>query len=152
TYNDCFILFVGNLPQDIDKRELKEFFMTYGNVVNLWINTKSVGGNLPNFGFVVFDTSDSVQRILEAQLEGPIMFQDKVHLKVKERKLKAVREQETRPHRSWSRDRSRDQILKVLVLSRTLKHFDSVLSRTRAARTRDFPSRQFETSTNSCYF
>uniref|UniRef100_A0A8C5DQP3 Uncharacterized protein n=1 Tax=Gouania willdenowi TaxID=441366 RepID=A0A8C5DQP3_GOUWI len=42
--------------------------------------------------------------------------------------------------------------LKVLVLSRTLKHFDSVLSRTRAARTRDFPSRPFETSTNSCYF
>uniref|UniRef100_A0A8C5HCK1 GTPase activating protein (SH3 domain) binding protein 2 n=1 Tax=Gouania willdenowi TaxID=441366 RepID=A0A8C5HCK1_GOUWI len=32
---DSHQLFVGNLPQDIDKRELKEFFMTYGNVVNL---------------------------------------------------------------------------------------------------------------------
>uniref|UniRef100_A0A8C5DDB7 RRM domain-containing protein n=1 Tax=Gouania willdenowi TaxID=441366 RepID=A0A8C5DDB7_GOUWI len=92
-------LFVGNLPQDIVKRELKEFFMTYGNVVNLWINTKSVGGKLPNFGFVVFDNSDSVQRILEAQVEGPIMFQDKVRLKVKERKPRAVREQETLPGR-----------------------------------------------------
>ncbi|XP_028296942.1 ras GTPase-activating protein-binding protein 2-like [Gouania willdenowi] len=96
---DSHQLFVGNLPQDIVKRELKEFFMTYGNVVNLWINTKSVGGKLPNFGFVVFDNSDSVQRILEAQVEGPIMFQDKVRLKVKERKPRAVREQETLPGR-----------------------------------------------------
>uniref|UniRef100_A0A8C5HBT5 GTPase activating protein (SH3 domain) binding protein 2 n=1 Tax=Gouania willdenowi TaxID=441366 RepID=A0A8C5HBT5_GOUWI len=95
----CPTLFVGNLPQDIDKRELKEFFMTYGNVVNLWINTKSVKGNLPNFVFVVFDNSDFVQRILEAQVEGPIMFQCKVRLKVKERKPRAVREQETRPRR-----------------------------------------------------
>uniref|UniRef100_A0A8C5EKY4 RRM domain-containing protein n=1 Tax=Gouania willdenowi TaxID=441366 RepID=A0A8C5EKY4_GOUWI len=68
-------LFVGNLPQDIVKSELKEFFMTYGNVVNLWINTKSVGGKLPNFEVVVFDNSDS------------------------ERKPRAVREQETRPGR-----------------------------------------------------
>uniref|UniRef100_A0A8C5DK29 RRM domain-containing protein n=1 Tax=Gouania willdenowi TaxID=441366 RepID=A0A8C5DK29_GOUWI len=49
---DSHQLFVGNLPQDIVKSELKEFFMTYGNVVNLWINTKSVGRKLPNFGFV----------------------------------------------------------------------------------------------------
>ena len=40
----------------------------YGNVVELRINTKGVGGKLPNFGFVVFDDSDPVQRILGAKV------------------------------------------------------------------------------------
>lgn len=42
----------------------------YGNVVELRINTKGVGGKLPNFGFVVFDDSDPVQKILGAKVEG----------------------------------------------------------------------------------
>ena len=42
----------------------------YGNVVELRINTKGVGGKLPNFGFVVFDDSDPVQRILGAKVVG----------------------------------------------------------------------------------
>ncbi|CAK6958588.1 ras GTPase-activating protein-binding protein 2 isoform X1 [Scomber scombrus] len=69
-YPDSHQLFVGNLPHDIDESELKDFFMTYGNVVELRINTKGVGGKLPNFGFVVFDDSDPVQRILGAKVEG----------------------------------------------------------------------------------
>ena len=46
------------------------FFLAYGNVVELRINTKGVGGKLPNFGFVVFDDSDPVQKILGAKEEG----------------------------------------------------------------------------------
>lgn len=42
----------------------------YGNVVELRINTKGVGGKLPNFGFVVFDDSEPVQKILGAKVEG----------------------------------------------------------------------------------
>lgn len=45
-------------------------FAAYGNVVELRINTKGVGGKLPNFGFVVFDDSDPVQRILGAKVDG----------------------------------------------------------------------------------
>lgn len=45
-------------------------FSAYGNVVELRINTKGVGGKLPNFGFVVFDDSDPVQKILGAKVEG----------------------------------------------------------------------------------
>lgn len=48
-------------------------FTGFGNVVELRINTKGVGGKLPNFGFVVFDDSEPVQRILIAKvsdLEG----------------------------------------------------------------------------------
>lgn len=42
----------------------------YGNVVELRINTKGVGGKLPNFGFVVFDDAEPVQRILGAKVAG----------------------------------------------------------------------------------
>uniref|UniRef100_A0A3B3ZGF2 Uncharacterized protein n=1 Tax=Periophthalmus magnuspinnatus TaxID=409849 RepID=A0A3B3ZGF2_9GOBI len=69
-YPDSHQLFVGNLPHDIDESELKDFFMTFGNVVELRINTKGVGGKLPNFGFVVFDDSEPVQRILGAKTRG----------------------------------------------------------------------------------
>ncbi|XP_054635950.1 ras GTPase-activating protein-binding protein 2 isoform X2 [Dunckerocampus dactyliophorus] len=92
-YPDSHQLFVGNLPHDIDESELRDFFMTYGNVVELRINTKAVGGKLPNFGFVVFDDSDPVQRILGAK---PIMFRGEVRLNVEEKKTRAVRERETR--------------------------------------------------------
>lgn len=37
-------------------------------MVELRINTKGVGGKLPNFGFVVFDDSEPVQRILVAKV------------------------------------------------------------------------------------
>lgn len=36
--------------------------------MELRINTKGVGGKLPNFGFVVFDDSEPVQRILLAKV------------------------------------------------------------------------------------
>ncbi|XP_075058178.1 ras GTPase-activating protein-binding protein 2 isoform X1 [Mixophyes fleayi] len=92
-YPDSHQLFVGNLPHDIDESELKEFFMSYGNVMELRINTKGVGGKLPNFGFVVFDDSDPVQRILLAK---PIMFRGEVRLNVEEKKTRAAREREIR--------------------------------------------------------
>ncbi|XP_004280242.1 ras GTPase-activating protein-binding protein 2 isoform X1 [Orcinus orca] len=92
-YPDSHQLFVGNLPHDIDENELKEFFMSFGNVVELRINTKGVGGKLPNFGFVVFHDSEPVQRILIAK---PIMFRGEVRLNVEEKKTRAARERETR--------------------------------------------------------
>uniref|UniRef100_A0A665XDX5 GTPase activating protein (SH3 domain) binding protein 2 n=1 Tax=Echeneis naucrates TaxID=173247 RepID=A0A665XDX5_ECHNA len=104
-YPDSHQLFVGNLPHDIDESELKEFFMTYGNVVELRINTKGVGGKLPNFGFVVFDDSDPVQRILGAK---PIMFRGDVRLNVEEKKTRAVRERETRGGGDERRDMRRN--------------------------------------------
>ncbi|XP_067903045.1 ras GTPase-activating protein-binding protein 2-like isoform X2 [Heterodontus francisci] len=92
-YPDSHQLFVGNLPHDIDENELKDFFMGFGNVVELRINTKSSGGKLPNFGFVVFDDPDPVQRILSAK---PVMFRGEVRLNVEEKKTRAVREGERR--------------------------------------------------------
>nr|XP_033782992.1 ras GTPase-activating protein-binding protein 1 [Geotrypetes seraphini]XP_033782993.1 ras GTPase-activating protein-binding protein 1 [Geotrypetes seraphini]XP_033782994.1 ras GTPase-activating protein-binding protein 1 [Geotrypetes seraphini]XP_033782995.1 ras GTPase-activating protein-binding protein 1 [Geotrypetes seraphini] len=87
-YPDSHQLFVGNLPHDVDKSELKEFFQTYGNVVELRINS---GGKLPNFGFVVFDDPEPVQKILGNR---PIMFRGDVRLNVEEKKTRAAREGE----------------------------------------------------------
>ncbi|XP_064507388.1 ras GTPase-activating protein-binding protein 2 isoform X2 [Pseudopipra pipra] len=105
-YPDSHQLFVGNLPHDIDESELKEFFMSFGNVVELRINTKGVGGKLPNFGFVVFDDSEPVQRILVAK---PIMFRGEVRLNVEEKKTRAARERETRGGGDDRRDLRRNE-------------------------------------------
>ncbi|XP_028324803.1 ras GTPase-activating protein-binding protein 2-like [Gouania willdenowi] len=90
-YPDSHQLFVGNLPHDTDESELKELFMTYGNEVELRINTRGVSRKLPKFGFVVFDNSDPVQNILQ---DEPIWYRGEVRLNVEKKKAWPVRERE----------------------------------------------------------
>ncbi|BFZ18028.1 hypothetical protein BsWGS_21068 [Bradybaena similaris] len=85
-YSDSQQLFVGNLPQHITERELKEFFEQYGNVEELRINTKSSGGKVPNFGFVVFENADTVQKILKIKATQPIKYNNEHRLNVEEKK------------------------------------------------------------------
>uniref|UniRef100_A0A670IGT4 G3BP stress granule assembly factor 1 n=1 Tax=Podarcis muralis TaxID=64176 RepID=A0A670IGT4_PODMU len=66
---------------------------SYGNVVELRINS---GGKLPNFGFVVFDDPEPVQKILANR---PIMFRGEVRLNVEEKKTRAAREGDRRDNR-----------------------------------------------------
>ncbi|XP_055015315.1 ras GTPase-activating protein-binding protein 1 [Boleophthalmus pectinirostris] len=89
-YPDAHQLFVGNVPHDVEKAELKEFFEHYGTVLELRINS---GGKLPNFGFVVFDDAEPVQKILNNR---PIKFRNDVRLNVEEKKTRSVREGERR--------------------------------------------------------
>uniref|UniRef100_A0A3B3ZAI7 Uncharacterized protein n=1 Tax=Periophthalmus magnuspinnatus TaxID=409849 RepID=A0A3B3ZAI7_9GOBI len=89
-YPDAHQLFVGNVPHDVEKAELKEFFEHYGTVLELRINS---GGKLPNFGFVVFDDAEPVQKILSNR---PIKFRNDVRLNVEEKKTRSVREGERR--------------------------------------------------------
>uniref|UniRef100_A0A8D3A126 GTPase activating protein (SH3 domain) binding protein 1 n=1 Tax=Scophthalmus maximus TaxID=52904 RepID=A0A8D3A126_SCOMX len=89
-YPDAHQLFVGNVPHDVDKSELKEFFEQYGTVLELRINS---GGKLPNFGFVVFDDSEPVQKILSNR---PIKFRGDVRLNVEEKKTRSAREGDRR--------------------------------------------------------
>jgi len=88
-YPDAHQLFVGNVPHDVDKTELKEFFEQYGTVLEVRINS---GGKLPNFGFVVFDDSEPVQKILSR----PIKFRGDVRLNVEEKKTRSTRDGERR--------------------------------------------------------
>ncbi|XP_029057555.1 ras GTPase-activating protein-binding protein 1-like [Monodon monoceros] len=83
-------LFISNLPHEVDKSELKDFFQNYGNVVELRINSS---GKLPNFGFIVFDDSEPVQKVLSNR---PIMFRGEVCLNVEEKKTQTVREGDRR--------------------------------------------------------
>ncbi|XP_026991643.1 ras GTPase-activating protein-binding protein 1 isoform X3 [Tachysurus fulvidraco] len=87
-YPDSQQLFVGNVPHDVDRAELKEFFEQYGTVLELRINS---GGKLPNFGFVVFDDSEPVQKILSNR---PIKLRGDVRLNVEEKKTRSAREGE----------------------------------------------------------
>ncbi|XP_059167984.1 ras GTPase-activating protein-binding protein 2-like [Physella acuta] len=85
-YSDNQQLFVGNLPHIITESELKEFFEQYGKVEELRINTKSGGGKVPNFGFVVFENPDTVQEILKIKLHQPIKYKGEHRLNVEEKK------------------------------------------------------------------
>ncbi|XP_030620804.1 ras GTPase-activating protein-binding protein 1 [Chanos chanos] len=89
-YPDSHQLFVGNVPHDVDRAELKEFFEQYGTVLELRINS---GGKLPNFGFVVFDDSEPVQKILNSR---PIKLRGDVRLNVEEKKTRSAREGDRR--------------------------------------------------------
>uniref|UniRef100_A0A8C6TP45 GTPase activating protein (SH3 domain) binding protein 1 n=1 Tax=Neogobius melanostomus TaxID=47308 RepID=A0A8C6TP45_9GOBI len=92
-YPDAQQLFVGNVPHDVEKAELKEFFEQYGTVLELRINS---GGKLPNFGFVVFDDAEPVQKILSNR---PIKFRGDVRLNVEEKKTRSAREGDRRDPR-----------------------------------------------------
>lgn len=65
-YPDTHQLFVGNVPLDATEKELRDFFDIYGNVVELRINTKGSDGK-PNYGFIIFDNPESVQKVLKAK-------------------------------------------------------------------------------------
>lgn len=74
----CFKQIKVIFPQQLELQSILYKYLTvgviipistgFGNVVELRINTKGVGGKLPNFGFVVFDDSEPVQRILIAKV------------------------------------------------------------------------------------
>jgi len=87
-YSDRQQLFVGNLPLNITERELKEFFEQYGKVEELRINTKSGGGKLPNFGFVVFESPDTVKSILNIKASDGIKYNGEHRLNVEEKKAR----------------------------------------------------------------
>ncbi|CAL1283810.1 unnamed protein product [Larinioides sclopetarius] len=85
-YPDSQQLFVGNLTHSITEEELKAHFTQFGRVLDMRINTKQTqkigGGKVPNFGFIVFDDAESVQKVLSAR---PIYFNDH-RLNVEEKK------------------------------------------------------------------
>ncbi|XP_042626296.1 ras GTPase-activating protein-binding protein 1 isoform X3 [Cyprinus carpio] len=103
-YPDSHQLFVGNVPHDVDKNELKEFFEQYGTVLELRINS---GGKLPNFGFVVFDDAEPVQKILSNR---PIKLRGDVRLNVEEKKTRSAREGDRRDNRPRGPGGPRDRV------------------------------------------
>ncbi|XP_033101123.1 ras GTPase-activating protein-binding protein 2-like [Anneissia japonica] len=79
-------LFVGNLPLDVEEEELKQFFSSYGQVLETRIS-KNTMGKIPYFGFVVFETTQPVQNLLKmAKQQEQILFRGTHRLNVEEKK------------------------------------------------------------------
>uniref|UniRef100_A0A8C5H7I7 RRM domain-containing protein n=1 Tax=Gouania willdenowi TaxID=441366 RepID=A0A8C5H7I7_GOUWI len=87
-YPDAHQLFVGNIPHDVEKPELMEFFEQFGSVLDFKIICRE---KHPNFGFVVFNDSEPVQKILSSR---PIELFDNVRLNVQKKKTCSPREVE----------------------------------------------------------
>jgi squid-like protein len=64
-------LFVGGLPQDIKDSDLKEHFSTFGEIEGINVKTDPNTGRSRGFGFIVYKTTDSVEKAV-AQEEHEI--------------------------------------------------------------------------------
>jgi RNA recognition motif-containing protein len=62
-------LFVGSLPYDLTKDELKELFSRYGSVVSATVIMDRVTGQSKGFGFVEMSQSDEGQKAM-SELDG----------------------------------------------------------------------------------
>ncbi|CAH2040398.1 unnamed protein product, partial [Iphiclides podalirius] len=56
-------LFVGNLRNEIEEEDLRNYFTPYGNIVSVTVVTEKDTGKKRGFGFVEFDDYDPVDRV-----------------------------------------------------------------------------------------
>ena len=67
-YSDDQQVFVGNLPQNIDESQLRDFFTKFGEILDLRICQKM--GKTPNYGFITFTDNAVVKSILSKKVGG----------------------------------------------------------------------------------
>lgn len=66
-------LFVGHLDQSITEEQMSKFFSQYGPVLEASINrTNQRHGKALNFGFIIFEYADSVQKVLANKVSKSI--------------------------------------------------------------------------------
>eukprot|EP01134_Creolimax_fragrantissima_P004825 CFRG4825T1 len=65
-------VYVGNLDQDASERELRELFVKYGEVNDIWI-----ARNPPGFGFIWYedsrDADDAVKELHDKEVNGKLL-------------------------------------------------------------------------------
>ena len=59
-------VFVGNLPQNIDENQLRDYFIQFGEIVDVRICQKQ--GKTPNYGFITFSDNSVVKKILSKKV------------------------------------------------------------------------------------
>lgn len=66
--SDDLQVFVGNLPQNIDENQLRDYFIEYGDIVDVRICQKQ--GKTPNYGFITFNNTVVVKKILSKKVSS----------------------------------------------------------------------------------
>ena len=75
---DSYQIFVGGLPSGTTEQELRSVFGEYGTIIEVRTNPK-------NFGFIVFDNEQSVQKIMTQKEIEPFQIRRKT-LNIEEKK------------------------------------------------------------------
>lgn len=75
---DSYQIFVGGLPAGTTEQELRNVFSEFGSIIEVRTNPK-------NFGFIVFDNEQSVQRIMTQKEAEPFQIRKKT-LNIEEKK------------------------------------------------------------------
>eukprot|EP00511_Aplanochytrium_stocchinoi_P004821 CAMPEP_0204832598 /NCGR_PEP_ID=MMETSP1346-20131115/14284_1 /ASSEMBLY_ACC=CAM_ASM_000771 /TAXON_ID=215587 /ORGANISM="Aplanochytrium stocchinoi, Strain GSBS06" /LENGTH=208 /DNA_ID=CAMNT_0051964535 /DNA_START=143 /DNA_END=770 /DNA_ORIENTATION=+ len=60
----CKTLFVKNLPYDTDEDSVEEAFARFGKIINVRLSRWNHTGKLKGFGYVEFETEESLQTVL----------------------------------------------------------------------------------------
>jgi nucleolar protein 15 len=106
------VVYLGHIPHGFYEKQMREFFLQFGQVVNLRISRNKKTGKSKHYGFIQFHTPDIASIVAEAmdgyhffgqKLEAHVMKKDQVHaelFKGANRTFKRIpwKEIETRRH------------------------------------------------------
>jgi len=81
-------IYIGNIPYSMTAEEIKELFLTYGNVINVRVITDKKSGRSKGYAFVEMDNEkdaeNAIQALNETQVKGRNIKVNSAHRKTTE--------------------------------------------------------------------